>query len=109
MGSSIIMLRVVALTIIASLLVISIGESTEVRSWPKTTDATTTVAPDPPNCLDCVVDIVTTVEDCADIAPDDEEAYIKCVEDALIAAADCVECICEVMEIITDIDVPLCG
>ena len=61
------------------------------------------------NCLDCVADIVKTVDECSEIAPDDEEAYIHCVEDALIAAADCVECICEVMEIITGIDVPDCG
>ena len=61
------------------------------------------------NCLDCVADIVKTVDDCSAIAPDDEESYIQCVEDALLAAADCVECICEVMEIITGIDVPDCG
>merc|ERR1712241_216317 len=99
----------VTLIFFTSLLAISIAQFGEEKGWPKATDATPAPQPDPPNCLDCVADIVKTVDDCSEIAPDDEESYIQCVEDALIAAADCVECICEVMEIITGIDVPDCG
>ena len=60
------------------------------------------------DCLKCAADIEQAVEDCQDIPPDDDHALYKCIEDSLIAAADCIECICEVLGTLMNIDIEPC-
>merc|ERR1712150_83444 len=60
------------------------------------------------DCLACATDISKAVEDCADIPPDDEHALLKCIEDALESAADCIVCICDILATIYDMDLEPC-
>merc|ERR1712018_839370 len=60
------------------------------------------------DCLACAGDISKAVEDCEDIPPEDEHALLKCIEDALEAAADCIECICEILASIYVMDLEPC-
>merc|ERR1711981_357816 len=56
------------------------------------------------DCEHCAVDIDKAIEDCADIPPDDQHALLVCIEDALMASADCIQCICEIMGTIAGFD-----
>ena len=58
--------------------------------------------------MHCATDINKAVEDCADIPPDDEHALLKCIEDAMISAADCIGCICEILMTIYGMDLEPC-
>ena len=60
------------------------------------------------DCARCAGDINQAVQDCQDIPADDDHALYVCIEDALIAAADCIECICEVLGTLMDIDIEPC-
>merc|ERR1712141_337 len=60
------------------------------------------------DCMHCATDINKAVEDCADIPPDDEHALLKCIEDAMISAADCIGCICEILMTIYGMDLEPC-
>merc|ERR1711992_476376 len=65
--------------------------------------------PDPiKDCEHCAEDIIKAIEDCSDIPPDDEHALLKCIEDALITTADCIECICEILATIVGADIAPC-
>ena len=58
--------------------------------------------------MHCATDINKAVEDCADIPPDDQHALLKCIEDAMISAADCIGCICEILMTIYGMDLEPC-
>ena len=60
------------------------------------------------DCLSCAGDISKAVEDCADIPPDDEHALLQCIEDALVSAADCIVCICDILASIYGMDLEPC-
>merc|ERR1719210_1431605 len=47
------------------------------------------------DCTACYNDIMSAIEDC-----NDSGDIIKCVEDILLASADCVDCICDILAII---------
>merc|ERR1711936_982603 len=65
--------------------------------------------PDPvSDCEYCAEDINKAIADCDDIPPDDQHALYRCIEDGLIAAADCIVCICEMMGIIAGVDIEPC-
>ena len=60
------------------------------------------------DCEYCAEDINKAIADCDDIPPDDQHALYRCIEDGLIAAADCIVCICEMMGIIAGVDIEPC-
>merc|ERR1712141_142320 len=47
------------------------------------------------DCTKCYSDIMNAIEDCGN-----EEDILKCVEDVLMSASDCVHCICDILAII---------
>ena len=60
------------------------------------------------DCEHCAEDIIKAIEDCSHIPPDDQHALLKCIEDALITTADCIECICEILGTLVGADIAPC-
>merc|ERR1712088_603612 len=55
------------------------------------------------DCTKCYSDIMNAIEDCGN-----EEDILKCVEDVLMSASDCVHCICDILAIIGGGDASNC-
>merc|ERR1712025_815680 len=55
------------------------------------------------DCTKCYSDIMNAIEDCGN-----EEDILKCVEDVLMSASDCVHCICDILAIIGGGDATNC-
>ena len=60
------------------------------------------------DCEHCAEDIVKAFKDCSEIEPDNQHDLYECIEDALIATADCIECICEILGVLVGVDIAPC-
>merc|ERR1711962_1960007 len=50
----------------------------------------------PRSCINCFGDLTTAIADCTAEHPD----LLKCITDSLGAGSDCLECVCEVLDLI---------
>ena len=49
------------------------------------------------------------IGDCAAANGDDTDAILKCVEEVMDGVADCVECICDVLAVLFNVDIEPCS